>query len=330
MGLRGALRRVGMSQVAGGIRVDGVVTSDNIIAGQGKTIYVNTDNSTGYTGRTPGTGCSTPAEGYAKLTADQNDKLVLLAGSTSAKITDQLVWEKDFTHLEGYGAMSWASQRARIFNNGNSTSTYALLKIAAKGCTFSNFLISQESAIAHCGAVEITSAAYGNRYQNLQIRGLMHATASAGVNSYSLYINGGMHSIFEDCVIGWTSIKRTGAATRQAQLIFDAGASWNLFRNCYVLNYSETAGHVLIMEADNASMAAYNEFDRCTFYNFWVNHGNTLTELFDANVGATHDTVFRDPTLIGIDEIDAGDTTGVYVVGAAVSATAGIATTPTS
>lgn len=331
MGMTGALRRAGINVVPNGIQIDGSLISDNLVGDQGVKIYVDPlGGNDSYTGRTPGTAVATIAVGYAKLTAGQNDMLVYLAGTTSASIVDQLIWAKDYTHFVGVGAPSWVGQRARIFNSGVSTSTYSLLKIAARGCTFQNLMVWQGSAIAHCGAIEVTAAASRNYYKNLHIAGMCHATASAGVNAYSLYVNGGYHSLYEDCTIGWTSIKRTGAATRQAQIIFDAGASWNLFKNCHVLNWSETAGHSLILEADSASMAALNEFDDCMFYNFWTNHGGTLTELFDTNEGATHDTVFRNPSLVGIDEIDAGDVTGVYVVGPDTHATAGLALTPTT
>lgn len=332
MSMRGLMRKAGIDSDGHNIDVyRGVLTARNIMAHGGTLYYCDPSNGDdNYTALSPEQAVATPSVAYDKMVENQNDTLVLLAGPTSGKITDQLIWAKDFCHLIGMGAPSWASNRARLFNSGNSTSGNALLKITAKGCMFDNFLVSQESAVAHCGAVEIASSAYGNYYSRLGIRGLMHATASAGVNSYSLFINGGMHSVFEQCTIGWTSIKRTGAATRQGQIIFDAGASWNKFINCDILNYSETAGHHLIKEADNASMAALNVFQDCTFYNFWENHGGTLTELFDTNVGATHDTLFINPALLGIDEIDASDAASCFVTGPATAAACGIAVTPTT
>ncbi len=329
MGLTGALRRVGIDVVPGGIQIVGSLTADNVAGNQGKNIYVDpTSGSDSYTGRTPGTAVLTIAAGYAKLTAGQNDTLVYLSGTSSASIVDQLIWAKSYTHFKGIGAPTHMAQRSRIFNSGNSTDEYALLKVTGSGCIFTNFYLFQGSnaSAEATRAMEITGGR--NYFGNVHIAGMGAANGAGDTDSASLFLNGAEENLLERCTIGVDTIKRTAD---NAQLLVDGGCKRNHFLNCRFVNWSETAAHVIIRYVDDSAADRFCEYESCRFSNFWTNHVNTLTELMDARVGATHDDIFTGLTaLIGIKEIDAGDVAGTWVSGPAAAAAAGIAVTPTT
>ncbi len=326
-------RGSGISSDGQNIDIDGnLLVRGGIIGGlgRGKVIFVDPANGADTkNGRTPRTAVATPAAGYAKLTANMNDVLVLIGDNSGAVIADQLIWAKNYTHFIGISSGTPIANRARIFNSGNSTSTNALLKVTATGCRFENLYLFQGSATAACGCIEV-NAGERNYFKNVHAAGMGHATASAGINSYSLKLDNAHECIFDDCTFGLTTIKRTGAGTNQAQIVFDNLASRNQFLGGRIINYSDTAAHVLIKELANDAMADLTIFDNMLFYNMYTNHGGTLTELMDANVGATHDSIFINPAMIGIDEIDAGDVASVTVVGPATAAGCGIGATPTT
>lgn len=324
----GDLMKLGINAVPGR-PVEFTFGIDAAPFGFSKLIWVDPANgSDSNTGLSLAEAVATPAEGYGRLTANKNECLVIVGDNSGAVIVDQLVWAKSYTHCIGISAGNPVANRARIFNSGNSTSTYSLLKVTASGCLFQNLLLFQGSATAACGCVEVTGGR--NVFRNVHIAGMGHATASAGVSSYSLKLDAAEECLFDKCTIGLTTIKRTGAGTNQAQILFDNSAHRNEFNECRVINWSETQAHVLLKELAADAMADFNIWNKCLFYNFWTNHGNTLTELFDTQVGATHDNIFIEPSLVGIAELDAGDVTGVHVIGPATAAASGIATTPTT
>ncbi len=261
MGLRGALRRSGICVVPGGVNIEGVLTADNVIGSQGKTIYMDPTQSSGFTGRTPGTACKTIHEGYAKLTADQNDTLVYLVGATSATVTDTLEWAKDYTHFFGKGVVLRNQSRARIFNSGNTTGSYNLFKVSAKGCAFSNLRFFQGSAIATAFGVEVSGD--WNSFDYCTFQGMGNATPAGNATNYSLKLTGADMCEFRNCTIGGSSTLRTAD---NAQLTFASYASQLLFKDCWILSYAQTNTYPIVRFAANNSGANLIEFEDCTFY----------------------------------------------------------------
>ena len=90
-----------------------------------------------------------------------------------------MIWAISYPHFVGVSAGSPIANRARIFNSGNSTSTYALLKVTASGCRFENLMFFQGSATAACGAVEINGGE----------RNYIMATINLYMNIYILFIH---------------------------------------------------------------------------------------------------------------------------------------------
>lgn len=289
--------------------------------GTGKVIYVDPANGdNGRSGRSPETAVADIETGYDKLTANQNDILVLIAGATGFSIDEALTWSKSYTHMIGLAAPGY-NCRARIGNDGDLA---ALLTVSGSGCIFKNFRVGNYGDdAADLGNVVVSGSR--NYFQGVHFFGPGHATPAAVATARALQLSGAEENTFEDCYIGGETIARTAA-----NFIMEiTGASLrNIFKNCWFISAADNAAYKLIQIDNTASR--FTIFDTCKFYNFSVNHATILTEAFDIAVTATQDVIFINPVLIGIAELDAGDEAGTVVVGPAVSAASGIGVTPTT
>lgn len=314
----GQLAKLGIQSDGYNIDVDGhlrIAGGLNAFPGRGKAIYCDPVNGADTNnGRTPRTAVASLSVAEGKLTAGQHDCLYLIGGATGATITDQLEWDKDYTHLFGVAAPT-PNSRARISSSGNSTSTYALLLVSADGCIFSNLCIYQGSATAACHAVEVTGDR--NYFFNCNFQGQVNATAAGGASS-SLKLNGAEEFRFDKCIIGTV----TGAArTAGALLYLDGSAGKGEFNECDFKSYSETAALELITYIDTSAVDRDIVFRDCLFYNFSVNHANTINEVVDVPGAAqTHDLIFINPTLVGIAEMDSSAAASTWVSGAVPAA----------
>lgn len=289
--------------------------------GQGKVYFVDPANgSDNSNGRTPSTAKITLLAGYNLLTANQHDTLVLIGGATQATISDQLDWAKNYTHLVGIAAPT-PNTRARIGNSGNSSANNALLLVSATGCMFTNFRILQNSATAACHAIEVTGDR--NYFDNVNMQGQVNTTASTGAESSSLKLNGAEEFRFKDCIIGTV----TGAVrTAGGVLMLDGNCGKGEFLNCKFHSVSETVGAEIINYVDATAVDRSINFDDCEFYNFSPNHVTVLDEVLDMFASPqSHDMIFKNPTLVGITEIDSTASPNVWVTGpVAVAGTAGV------
>lgn len=305
----------------------GVITAMNLIGAQGNTYYVDpTNGSDNNDGKSPDNAVASLSVGYAKLTAGQNDTLVYLAGTTSLSIEDTLDWAKDYTHFIGIAAPTHMAQRARIFNDGNTSASTPLLKVSGDGCIFENLYIFQGSAVATVGCVEVTGGR--NYFSNVHFAGMGHATNSAGANAYSLKLNGAEECMFDRCTIGIDAIKRTGDNN---PLWFDGGALRNHFKQCRFVSWAEDTTYAMVTINDTTALDRFTEFEDCKFYNFWTNHGNTLAEAFaiPSSMTTMDILISGNSALFGIDEWDSNDRAGTWISGPApAAATSGIAVKP--
>lgn len=321
MSIKGLLRKAGIA--SDGVDVDifgGSLTARNIIGKQGKIIYFDpTDGDNTFTGRTPGTAVADIATGEAKLTAGQNDVLVYLAGTTSGYIVDTLDWDKDYTHLVGLSAPIGSSNRARLFNSGNTTGGSNLLNISAKGCIFKNLRIFQGSAIAtaFCGEV---SGDY-NHFENVHFEGMGNATPAGNSTNYSLKLDGASYLEFHHCSFGGTSTKRTADNT---VLLLDSVSSQLEFYRCRFLSWAETNTYPMVKLADSAGLENYAWFKDCLFFNRWRQNATNLLEVFEIPdmTGNKHANIVLsgDTCAIGFAEWATGDRGVIWVLGAAPAA----------
>lgn len=321
MSFRGDLLNAGIRPLGnGGVEISGaLIVGGGVVAafGSGKVIFVDPANgSDSATGRTPTLAVATLPVGYGKLTANQNDVLYYIQGSSGANLTEPLIWAKDYTHFIGLGAPTHVAQRCRIFNTAGATpdaafASSALLKITAKGCIFKNLYLFQ-------GADKTTEKYYSvwvtggrNYFENIHFAG-MGATAStsnaANAGSTSLFLDGAEENLFQACTIGVDTIVR-GSSADNSQLLIDGACKRNEFRDCKFVSYSETTTHAIVKLADATAIDRYLIFRNCIFSNYSVNHAISLAEVFEvpSNV-QTHDIIIDSLCMmVGITEWESND-----------------------
>lgn len=232
----------------------------------GRIFYLNpshTNADDDNDGQDPNYPLATLAQAYANCTANQNDTVIYVAGSTSLTLTAALTWAKSYTHLIGVCAPVNVGQRARIFQLSTLTGASPLLTISASGCIFKDFYIFQGVADA-TSLVNVSVTGERNYFENVHFAGGGHATqAINGGASLSL---AGSENTFVDCTIGVDTI---AAATGMMGIIFPAGAqaSRNIFKGCRVTMYAghTAAGFVEVM--DGTAIDRYTLFENCQFIN---------------------------------------------------------------
>jgi len=254
------------------------------------------------------------AAGYAALTANQNDVLYYMAGSSAtANLTATLTWAKNYTHLVGVVAPTNVAQRARIFATGAFT---PMINITATGCSFRNIYVFHgiDSADAEI-CVQVTGGR--NYFENCHFAGIGHATQGDDTAARALLLAGAEECRFVGCTIGVDTIARSGA---NAELGFTSQATRNTFDDCLFLAFADAAGHLFIV-AGASSLDRWAMFRRCVFINAIDSTATTMTAAITDNAGAGGLLLLKDCTLIGATDWVTGAAGNVtYIDGAAPTA----------
>lgn len=299
----------------------------------GNIYYLDPANgSDGYDGKTPGQAFATLATAEAATTANQNDVVFYIAGSSGNTLQTALTWDKNYTHLIGLCAPTQVAQRARIFQLSTLTGASPLLTISATGCIFANFYIFQGVADA-TSLVNVSLSGGRNYFHNVHFAGGGHATQAVDGGA-SLKLDGAEENTFVNCTIGVDTAEATDG---YSTILIDGSAHRNVFDGCRVIAYpaSGQTGVALVELADTAAADRYNEFRNTLFFSNSTNKAVTLASAFV--IPASHTTtatIYLDPNtrLIGATDWDASDRGVVYVGSGAVAAggTAGIAQVSTA
>lgn len=278
----------------------------------GKVYYLNPSHASAdddNPGEDPLYPLATMAEAYSRLTANQHDTLVYVAGPTGITLSAALVWAKNYTHLIGVAAPSHVGQRARIFQLASLVGASPLIDITATGCVFKNLYVFQGVNDA-TSLVNVRVSGSRNYFQNFHFAGGGHA-AQAIDGGASLLINGGSENLFEECTIGVDTI---AAATGMAGLVYAAtgGAARNVFRRCHFSLFAGNAGAIFVEALGNSGLDRYHLFEQCQFSNL---SATAMTQAFAIAGGfdpANKRFLLKDCTLIGAGKWDNADSGLVY------------------
>jgi hypothetical protein len=233
-------------------------------------------------GLTPATAVATLPIGYAKLTANTNDTLYYLAGSSSISLSAQLTWAKAYTHLVGVTAPTRIAQRARIFQTATATGLSPLINVTASSCSFWNIYTFQ-------GVDDATSlinwqvTGSRNYFNNCHFAGGGHATQAVNGGA-SMKVNAGSENTWENCTFGVDTI---AAATGMTALTFDGSASRNTFNGCKLQLMAGNAGAMLVELIDATSLDRWTDFNYCSFFSNSVNKATTIDTAFEIPAGHT-------------------------------------------
>lgn len=259
--------------------------------------------SDSYDGKSPERAFATLATAYTALTANQNDILFYIAGSSSLTLSATLTWSKNYTHFIGLAAPTHAAQRTRIFQLSTLTAASPLITVSASGCIFSNLYVFQGVDDA-TSLINVSVTGGRNYFYNVHFAGGGHATqAIDGGASLKLDTSNCEENLFERCTIGVDTID---AATGMVGLLMDGEAHRNLFRNCVFRMRAGNAGAAFVEVADATGIDRDTTFDNCMFIN-----NSTATDMTSAFVipamGEPRLILLKDCMFHNVAKLDASD-----------------------
>lgn len=250
-----------------GLIVDGRYIPD--IDTGGTVYYVDpasgSDSSAGLTTDAP---LKTLGEAHDRCVAGNNDIVVLVGdgGTTgTARLTEQLAWSKNATHLIGVTAPTGMASRARISHSATApTTAFGLVLVTASGCVFSNFsLFEGFNEAAACVTWEDRGAR--NYYDSIHFGGMGYDAKSGDVaGSACLLLTGGGEHKFVECTFGLDTVAR-GAANANVRLA--SATARNVFKECMFIASCDAATPLFIDANTANSMGRWSMFDRCHFLN---------------------------------------------------------------
>lgn len=237
----------------------------------------------GNSGEHPGAAMKTLAAALAKCTSGNNDVIILIGDGTTthtARLDENLAWNKDATHLMGITAPTGVSQRARIAATSGEDFTN-LVTVTGDGCMFFNFSTFHGYETDE-GQICWTDQGERNYYGNVQFGGFGGILGADNANSRALVIGAagtgrGEHT-FENCVIGLDTRTR-GAANASVELL--GATPRNTFRKCIFPAHLD-AGTPVFVTVGTGGMDRWALFDECSFFAF----GTTMTQAFSAGASA--------------------------------------------
>lgn len=196
-------------------------------------------------------------EAYKLLTANKNEALIWLPGSSYVDLTSAFSWGKAFTHLVGLQAPNFGyGGRCRM--RDTAAISDPLFTLEAIGCKIYNIHF-QRDYNSDVGVV------------NVQV-------GSSATN--------GSYSYFEGCQIDGPIMAALGAAAYRNLYLYD-GARSNTFRKCTIGAWNQLAtstdGYQLYAPGTLGYGYAGTHFDECTF--LWYGNNASITPLRINHVG---------------------------------------------
>ena len=265
----------------------------------------NGDDS--YDGKSIDRAFKTLTAAYAALTANQNDVLYYLAGSSSINLTAKLTWAKNYTHFIGVCAPTCTAQRARIFQGSSATGLSPLIDITASGCMFKNLYVFQ-GVDDNTSLINVQITGGRNYFENVHFAGGGHATQAINGGA-SLKLNGAEENTFVGCTIGVDTI---AAATGMMGVLLDTIAHRNVFKECVFRMRAGHSGAGFVEAVDGTGFDSDNLFDKCIFIN---NSGTAMASAFVVPVIADasfRKLLLRDCMFTGTTKLDANDRGVLY------------------
>jgi hypothetical protein len=285
-----------------GIRSQGVpVLGGGGMMTQGNSYFVDpTNGSDSNDGKTAATAKATIAAGEELLTANQNDVLYVMGGSTANTLTASLTWDKSYTHLIGVGAPCHDSQRTRIFHNANFS---PMITVSASGCSFQNLYFSYGRGGAD-NHILMTVTGSRNYFENVHFSGMSNQTEADDAESVILFLNGCESNYFNGCNFGNQNVQRGAANTI---ISVDGSTKRNKFKECLFQCQADAATPTFVTTVDATAVDQIGLWFHDCIFNA---QGTALTQAMNLhNMGGNRQIVCSGTTMfIGV--TDVADATG--------------------
>lgn len=281
--------------------------------GKGQKWYADgTNGSNGNSGKTPATALKTIAAGYASMTADQNDTLLLLP--SAFPVTESLTWAKSQTHIAGIGG---PNQRycpttptdGAIQVKCTTTSIDNIFNVTGHYCEFYGFQ-TMNTFSANANRCDFLISGKNTYFNRMRPRG------GNGADQLN-HADGGVPVIFEGAAGAGNGflaeLSTFGSAGNNARtvgagaILFEGGAVCAFsptFRNCTFEMRCETSGSAnpkLIHLAADYAVDRLLLFDNCSFYNFYENLAAMPDYVIVDACDTTHMIGLKDCFMYGFD-----------------------------
>ena len=287
-----------------------------------------------------GLGSATPKQtltaAYNLATAGNNDVVVLMAnGATTAtaRVDAAFTWAKNETHLLGFCAPVYLSQRARIAPTASTTAFSPFFTVSGSGCIFQNVQWFHGFTVGTSTEICMTVTGSRNYFANCHFAGMgdTDAASAAGAGSRSLKIGsaGSGENVFYRCTVGIDTITRSAA---NASLELAGATARNSFIECLfpVVTSASTPLYVLGTGADCVDRWQY--FENCRFINN-IKSGSTQMTVAMSLTNAAPGGLLLLTRCSSVGSTKWGDTNALantYVDGGPpTAATSGLAVNPT-
>lgn len=209
---------------------------------------------------------------YDLATAGNNDVIFIIGdGSTAAtqRLSAQLVWAKDATHLIGLTAPA-LNQRARISTASDATTNIAnLLDISASGCIFANWSMFQGVGEAATAEQMVRVSGSRNYFGNISFLGMGSVAGASETASYTLKLYGAEENVFDTCYFGADTRDRdeTNTNVQLRKNASNTACTRNEFRNCVFAMYATDTDPSFVDCNEAGSLDRFTLFDNCAFIN---------------------------------------------------------------
>ena len=232
----------------------------------GKKVFVDPVNgSDGNDGLAPAQAKKTYSAGYAMLTTNKNDCLIIIGGASALAQTAVCSFAKDYTHYFGVSSSAFAGGRVR-FTNTVTTATAGEFLISGTGCIFDNLHWQHGDSATATSVVGVAISGNGrNSFSNCHFEGPVNATVAGGTAIKTLMLTSTQDNSFYHCTFGARTILSASAA---GAIVHFAGTNnnANTFEDCLFLHYTSTTTSAFISYVDNAMPdSAFTLFKDCIF-----------------------------------------------------------------
>lgn len=282
-----------------------------------------TGSDTNNSGRSADSAFQSLGMALSMATANQNDIVYLVAqsntaGSTTARPTSTLNWNKDLVHLIGVNDGPRLGQRSRIAFQSTYATASNLMTVSANGCLIANIeMFAGVASVLPTGCLQVTGQR--NHFLNCQISG-MGNSANDISGAYSLYLNAAQENYFEGCYIGLDTV--TLGAQANSQIKCASAATRNWFKNCMVTTYTNHATNNNFLRAPTGSLDRWMVFEDCFFVNPVDASSTALTQAFivASDAGGSVLLVGANTGVLGATDWNSTDSGNVRAINGTVTA----------
>lgn len=264
----------------------------------GNIYYIDpTNGNDGYAGTDPKSALKTLAAGYAKLTDNNHDVLVIVPGGTGSGTgtveTAAITWSKNLCHLVGNVAPTMYSSRARVTTATADLSPW--ITVSGQGNSFHNVMFQSN---ADTNLIVLRVSGHRNYFENCHI-GNINETAADSAN-VDLDLLGAQENRFVNCIIGFDTYTRTAAGANVKMTISgSSGVARNIFDGCVFPMMADADAPRFVIVSGSAALDRFNLFRGCQFINAVGSTSTNQTDAFTINATPGGLIVLQDCLKIG-------------------------------